>query len=239
MPEAYKLKLTHGDSLKIFNLIVDVDELKTKAKSYNATVTELLCSVFLIIMHKIRAEEGINDKPIVFQVPIDLRGMFNSCSVRNCAYVVAITSENATNSLEEMIEQVKTQFKLNSTKEKMQQAINTNVRDERNKLISLTPLFIKRIGFRLALKMYAHKGFSMSFSNLGYVKAPLELNNIIDRLNFIIKPSRPGNLFFSGIAYNKKCTLTFASTCGENDIIKDYVRYLTDLGLNIVVDTNY
>lgn len=235
--DAFLLKGTKISRPQIIHLIINSDMLRKKAKELNATVTEFLTTLLIQAIEK-RKIKAKSKKPIIIQIPINLRKIFPSDTLRNFSYFFPIEVTEQNLPFEKILEIVKSDIKKGTDKEILQQNINVNMRDERNIAIRVVPLAIKNIGLNFARMILGDKSFTIGFSNLGNVQAPKELEDIVDRMEFILKEPKNGGLAFSGISYNNKCVLTFARSIMQSDIEREFTRLLQSYGLKIFAETN-
>lgn len=234
--KAFHLEGEKIDSPIFTHLIMDSNKLNMIAKSYDATITEYLTTILLMALQKQRLQMG-NKKPIMVQVPVNLRKKFPSSTLRNFVYFVNIELEDDLLDFEIILNRVKAQLFNSIKKEEIQKPINANVRDERN-FLRIFPLFLKRIALSIVSKVLGGDSTTISFSNIGKVSAPKELEQFIDRYEFVLKePKDPGNCL-SAISFNNKCTITFTRSMSSSQLEKDFVDLISKEDINIIAETN-
>ena len=138
----------------------------------------------------------------------------------------------------EILSIVKQDFKDELTKERLTRRLVSQVRIEKNFFIRILPLFIKKIALKLSYKAYGSDLNTISFSNLGVINVPYEFYEYVDQMYFMIGTSTDGPINLSASSYNNMLTLTFVSRIMEKTVEKDFIRYLTNDGIKITVQTN-
>ena len=234
---AYHMKATKVNENIVTHIVMDGTELKNAAKANNCTITVLLTAILMRSMLKKRAYDK-SKKPVIIQVPINLRKRLPSKTLRNFAYFMGVETSAKDLSLQEAIEVVKGQIEKGTDKNWLQQVVNSNMRDETNPFIKVVPLFVKNLSLAIVSKILGDEAFSTTFSNVGVINAPDELKSIVDRFEFVLKDDRNGGILMSAITFNNRCTLSFIRSVLESSIEREFVKDLKELGLNIYVESN-
>ena len=81
------LKL-YGDN--VVHGILSLDNIKKESKKYNMTITSYILSVLAYSIYETRIKNRIDGKNIVICIPVNLRGMFPSISLKNFFGIVNI-----------------------------------------------------------------------------------------------------------------------------------------------------
>lgn len=133
---------------------------------------------------------------------------------------------------------VKECFKAQLNEKYLQENINANMREERNKFISFVPLALKDIGLKITKYLLDNKAVSMDFSNYGRLNPPQELFEIADRVEFCLKEPKGNGYKLAGVTFGDECVLTFSRTFKSAQLERDFVRALTNEGLDVYIETN-
>lgn len=235
--KAYKIKGTDEDNTVVntINIIMNVENVKNVAKSYNTGIYVFLCSVMtysLLNRHK-------NAKnPVKISVPIDLRSFFESETLRNFSSYINVPVESKVNlKLEDVINIYKHEFeKIN--KDYLLGNINANTALQKNVLIKSLPLFIKDFVMKICFKLLGEDYQTLAFSNIGVVKTPPEFLNLIDRYEVNLGKNKYNNKSAGAISFNGKMVVTISSKIRENIFERDFVRMLSKLGVETTVESN-
>ncbi len=221
----------------ITHLTMDASLLNQTAKKYGATITEYVTAKFVEVLFDMKKKDA-SKKHVIVQVPVNLRKFFPSETLRNFAYFLNIKFEEEPKTFEDIVAYVKKDFKDMLGGNYLQSNINANMREERNKLISIVPLFLKNVGLFFAKMLLGDKALSINFSNLGRLVAPKELSPYLSKFEFTIKEPKALGYNTSGITYNGKCVLTISRSIVASRLEKAFVNSLVSDGLKIYVESN-
>lgn len=239
--KAYKMKgtLYKDNWVGVLHMMMSVSEIKALAHRYQATITEYLGSILVYVMYQ--SYQDKKRRPIQLFVPVNARKLFASKSLRNFMLYIRTSlrmDQDKSYTFEEIIELVKQGFKEELSKEKLTSRLVSNVRIERNFLIRILPLFIKKIALNLSYKAYGSNLNSISFSNLGVIQVPSSFYPYVEQMYFMIGVSSDGPINVAASSYQDTLTLTFTSRIMERELQKEFVRFLSEKGVQIVVETN-
>lgn len=235
--KAYRIK---GDKFYILgNGVItgttDVAKLKAIAKSFNATITEFLTAV---LMKSIIQYAKTAKKPINIFVPVNLRRFFDSETLRNFSLFVYVSKNIKDYDLEDLIKDIKEDFKSQLTLTNMQTTLDANVKLEKDYALRFCPLFLKWIIFKLGYQAIAGGLETMSLSNLGEVKMPNSLKKYVESAEFIIGAGEDSTNNLGVVSLNNKICLSFSRTIMETEIEKNFFRSLHQFGLDFKIDSN-
>lgn len=179
-------------------------------------------------------------KPIKIFVPINLRPLFNSRTLRNfILYILPeIDPRMGDYTLEEIIKIVHHKIGMCYTSKYMSKMIQTNIETETNMLIRLIPLFLKNIVMNIVWRFVGKKILSLSFSNIGVIKLPKEMKQYIDRMDFILNPQATTPYNATAYTYNDILNVTFTRNIKEARIESYFFRELQKLNIEATVQSN-
>jgi hypothetical protein len=235
--KAYKIKSFRfsENRIKVIEGVFSTSDLLTLSHKYNTTLTVFLTSIFL---KSIDETMNIKDKrkPVSITIPINLRKYYKSSTVRNFFVTMnakyKFTEENT--SLETVIEDVDKQFKQNLKKEALFEKFNSYAMIEHNLFVRIIPFFIKNIIVKLYYKNEM-SGNTTSLSNIGIINMPDEVKKYIDMFTFF---SGTDEIQVCICSYDDRTTIGFTSRFINSEIEKNFFRHLSDMGINIVINTN-
>lgn len=221
---AYKIKMPKKDNIHhdVVEMQLNVTELKKIAKKYNVTITTYLTS---ILIKSIIGTAAVKDlkRPIGITLPVDLRNLFPSKTVRNFFYTVLISYKTKENdSLKDIINEVSFQLKEQTKKENLQEKIDAFMLTEKILFIRVIPNFIKDFVLKYIAKL-AKKSQTTVFSNLGIAKFPKEYEEYIDNLSVI---SSTDDMQLTAISFKDTITLSFSSHFINKEIERSFLKEL-------------
>ncbi len=229
--------------LNITNFQMSSDLIANMAKEKGVTVNTLLTAVMMKAILKLQLDSVRNPKkyrPVKVLIPINLRPIFNSKTLRNFALytIPEIDPRLGHYSLDQIINVVHHKVGAYATKKNMAKMIETNVADERNILLRIVPLFIKNIVMKMVFNSVGEKKSCLSFSNLGIIKVPENMQEHIERIDFILGPQAQAPYNCSAYTYRGILNVTFSRDIKEARIETYFFRELQNLGVEVTVQSN-
>ena len=222
---------------------VDTATVLEKAHVYNVTLTAFLTAAMMMAIQNLQLErvtEQKKRKPVRVLIPVDLRKLFGSKTLRNFAMYTTpeILPQLGYYSFEEICKCVRSRMELDITPKIMCMKIATNVSSERILAVRLMPLFIKNMVMKAVFNAVGECKSCLSLSNLGNIELPSNMAEHIERLDFILgvqaaAPHNCGVLSFGG-----KLNINFIRNIIEPDLEKHFFLVLRDMGIEAQVQTN-
>lgn len=214
-----------------------------KAHEYGVTVTAFLCAVLMQALQQLQKEQVPNirrRKAIKVQLPVNLRTMFPSQSLRNFALYTTPQIDPRLGEYEfsEICKIVHHWMGMEITPRKMAKMIAANVNSERLWIVKIMPLFIKNIVMKAIYMAVGERKSCLSLSNLGAVKFPAVMEEYVDKMDFIlgIQATAPYNC--GVISCKDKLYINFIRNTREPQLEAAFFKVLQDLGLSAEVSSN-
>ncbi len=242
---AYKITGTREVDSFLTNtaFIMSAAEVKARAKEIGVTANTFLASAVMLAIINIQKERGIRTsrmKPVKLLLPVNLRKMFNSESLRNFVLYAmpGVDPRLGEYSFEEICKIVHHQMGLMATPKQMQKMITTNVKSERVLAVKMLPLFIKNPIMKAVFNTVGEKTTCLSLSNLGLVKVPDQMAPFIERMDFIlgIQATRYHNCGI--ITYGDTLVFNSIRNIREPILERHFYAVLKDLGIHVKVESN-
>ena len=229
--------------LNITNFQMSSDYILRLAHEKNVTVNTYLAAVMMKAILSLQLDLIHNSKhykPVKLLIPINLRPIFNSKTLRNFAlYIIPeIDPRLGEYTLDEIIDIVNHKVAAYATRKNMSKMIQTNVADEQKIFLRIVPLFIKNIVMKMVFNMVGEKKSCLSFSNLGQIKLPDIMKPYINRIDFILGPQAQAPYNCSAYTYNDILNVTFSRDIKESRLETYFFRELQALGVEVTVQSN-
>lgn len=218
-----KLKFQKKDTIEhdIIEMHLPTDEIKSVSKKYNTSITIYLTAIYIkSIIENVKVKEL--KRPIGITIPVDLRAIFPSKTVRNFFYTFLTTykAKDKEVKLEDIICVIEKQFKEELTKDNLQKKLNSYMLLEKLLFIRIIPTFIKDF----ALKYFAlngQKGQTSALSNLGIITLPKKYESFVK--SFTVISSTP-ELQLTICSFKNELVLAFSSHFITKDIERSYLK---------------
>ena len=225
----YKLKGKHMKrcQIKQFVGIADIDSILNKAHEYDVTITVFLTAILMIAVQRMILDKS-NNKPIVVNIPVNLRKYFPSKSARNFFQAVNVGHyfSKDTEELSDVISDINTQLARELTPESLTTRMNMLCAFERSPFLRLIPRFGKDIALRIAGKFGAIH--TTSISNLGQIIMPQELRKYINLFDFTTSTQ---GMQLNVCSYETQFVMNISSQLESTIIQEEFFRILSELGI--------
>ena len=133
--------------------------------------------------------------------------------------------------LEELAAEFDAEFKSKLTEENVKKQMDNFETMEYVAPVRVVPLIIKQRVVRFFAKKAAKK-VSMTFSNMGVQRPPAEVGEMIDNYSGFCSTNTVFSTMFS---YGDKLTLGVSYAYINTGVVKNFVRYLSESGVDITV----
>jgi NRPS condensation-like uncharacterized protein len=235
--------LEEGHLVNLITGTVPIEELKNVSKKYNSTITEFLTSILIDSIQDIQKKDRAKrkrTKPIKISIPVNLRNIYHSKTLRNfSSYVnVGIDSEYGHYSLEEIITQVKNQMGMMITEKNLNAKLTGNVNAEKNKLVRCVPIFIKKYILTIGAKLLGDRYCSSTLSNIGNITLPKSMMEYVTKMGAMAGRSKGNPGAAVCIGYNSNLYITFSRKIRESEIERLFFSKLVDMGIPVEIESN-
>lgn len=223
---------------------LSVQAVLATARAKKTTLTEFVTAVYMLALQKVyRAERNGKGPrrgyPVTVQVPVNLRAMYPSKTMRNFFLFAAPSIDPRLGewTLEEILDRVHHQMKLGVTQKEFYRYLKRNVGGEFNPLGRGVPLPIKNLALRMFNRKLNIDLYTGSISNLGAVRMDDRAAPFIERFVFIPPSNLPTGVNVGIVSWDDRLFITVGSTVGSNTVEREFFSTLAGLGLEVAVET--
>jgi NRPS condensation-like uncharacterized protein len=239
-------RLDEKPRLKVIRSVISLDKLIEVARSYNVSVTEYMVSVYLFSLQKIYLEEKekvTKQKRGVLriEVPVNLRKKFPSKTMRNFSLFVLpeIDLRLGVYSFDEILKIVQYQLQTGADIKQITRFLSQNVGHEKSPFVRLLPLFIKSMAISAVYRRLGSNQCSGILTNLGMVKLPAEMEDLID--SFELVPTPPNThvkVNCAMVTFRNQLRLNFGNISRSTRFEMYFLKHLTESGIHVKVLNN-
>lgn len=239
-------RLNTKPRLKVIRSEIALDKLLEIARSYNVTVTEYFVSVYLYSLQKIYLEEKekvkkLNRGVLRVEVPVNLRKKFPSITMRNFSLFVLpeIDLRLGIYSFDEILKIVNYQLQMGADIKQITRFLSQNVGHEKSPFIRVLPLFIKSIAISAVYRRLGSNQCSGILTNLGVVKLPREMEDLID--SFEVVPTPPNTyvkISSAMVTFRNSVRLDFCNITRSTNFEMHFLKHLTESGIPVKILNN-
>ncbi|GAA0126023.1 hypothetical protein UT300019_19250 [Clostridium sp. CTA-19] len=236
------------DSKGIYYIVtgsLPLDKVLSICKSKNATVTEFFLAVYFdTILDYIKLLERFDlpfkKSPIILNVPVNLRKIYNSKTLRN--FFISITPmidpRLGEYTFDELLTYIKSYMYINTDKKQINQHISKNVKTELFFLNRAVPLIFKNLFLPIAYSTFAEGHYTSGLSNLGKITIPKELYPYIEKFEAYPPPSEGNKIKLVLLSFKKTLYITFGKVTTDSNIERIFFNKLRKMGIPIKIETN-
>ncbi len=224
------LKLSY-DQLQFFEIHMPVDQILSKAKAISVSLTSYLGAYWMLSIRD-QIPPRKRKLPITISLPVNLRNYYPSHTARNFFNNVNVSHLfDSEISHEDLAKEFDATFKSKLLPESIKDQMDSFETMEFFAPVRAVPLFIKQpVVWFFSRK--SDRRASMVFSNLGKMTPPEEMAEKIENFCGYCSANK---LFSTMFSYNGDLTLGVSSPYVNTGVIKNFVRSLSSLGIDIKV----
>lgn len=213
-----------------------------RAHAYGISVTEFLCAVMTQAIINLQAEKVPNRrrKPVKVLLPVNLRKLFPSQTLRNFALYVTpeVDTRLGDYTFEQLCAVIHHRMQLEADAHLMRAKIATNVNSEQTFLLQITPLFLKNLVMKAVFDTVGERKSCLSLSNLGVVTLPEAMEPYVQRMDFIIGPQARAPHNCGVLTYQGTVYVNFIRNIQESDLEMHFYRVLQQQKIPVKVASN-
>ena len=214
---------------KVFN----AETIRNTAHRYGVSVTTLLTAVMSasIIDIQKRHAESKHLKPIQIMVPVNLRRLFPSRTLRNFSLFAlpCVVPQTFDDSFESLLHSIKKQLSEQTTRAYMAGIMATHTNAERFLLYRGLPLLIKLLILRIGHQLFGEGNSCISLSNLGVISLPFEMRDYVEGIDFALTPRIKSPYNCGIVSYDGVMSINFSRHSAEPELEEVFFAKLRQL----------
>ena len=234
-------KLNEKPRLKVTSCEIALDKLLPIVKGHNVSVTEYIVSVYLYSLQKIYFEEKAKDIKqkrgvLRIEVPVNMRRRLPSRTMRNFSLFVLpeVDLRLGEYTFEEILKIVSYQLQTGADIKQIGRLLSQNVGHEKSPLIRVLPLFIKSMAISTVYRRLGSTQCSGILTNLGSVKLPDEMADLIDSFELIpTPPNTHVRICAAMVSFRNQLHLNFCNISVSTHFEMHFIKHLTELGIPV------
>ena len=232
-----------GGFLNLTCFRLPLEDVVAKSREYKVSVNTFLTALLmesLIDLQKQKVSNPRHHKPIKVLIPVNLRRLFDSQTMRNFAYYTTpeIDPRLGEYTFEEICSAITHRMGLDVNAKQMSSKIASNVSSERNLFVKIMPLFIKNAVMKAVFDTVGEKKSCITLSNLGKAEVPDEMAEYIERFDVIlgVQATAPHNC--GVVSFGDTLNVNFIRNIREPELEMCFHRALQRMGITAEVESN-
>lgn len=205
------------------------------ARARRATVTELLAAAMVAALQEVRRKDPIGRRTVLkVNVPVDLRRIFGSSTLRNfSSYVMlGVDVRNGAYDFDHILEVVSAQKRLYSMPSQLEPKVAKNVELENNFAINCIPRFLKKPIIDVINKLKGDRYCTHTLSNLGRIDLPASLRPYVLDIDFVLGRQRGNSGASACVGYGDELVLNMSRRIAERNFEDAFLEQLGLLGIS-------
>lgn len=218
-----------------------LDRLKEQARANGVSITEYLSAVLLfVILERQRREAPYRPRPAALAIPVNLRSLFPSETLRNFITTVRVDVDPALGdySFSEILARVHASMRLLVNRQELRSAFTRNVRFTRNPLLRAIPVFVKGPVMAANYRVHGVRPYSCTYTNPGAFSVPEAMRPYVVGAEVILGQATVPRCHCASISYGNTMEVTFAGTQAETETERDFFRFLVRDGIPVRIESN-
>lgn len=235
MPSRYSYQLpgkeASHDVIHEAPMYFPVADVLTAARRHGVSMTALLSAVMAASVMEVQKQcSNQKIRPVRIMVPIDLRRIFPSKTLRNFILYALPTMEPGEEklSLRELAEKFSGQIKAHLQKENLGGIIAYNVKTQASPLYKLLPSSLKCWLMRVAYRFFGESNSSITFTNLGNMALPEVMIPYVQDIRITMTPRARSPYNCGMFSYNGRFFLNLCRFPQESPLEEIFARNLQE-----------
>ena len=201
------------------------------AHRYGVSATTLLTTVMASSIMEIQQSHKKRLLPVRIMVPVDLRRIFSSKTLRNFSLYAlpAMEPEEIRLPMEDLMQKFHNDIRSQIDKDRLASMMAYYVRTQSNPLFRYIPRGLKFACLRLGYRFFGESNSSVTVTNLGNFKLPEEMASYIQSVEVIMTPRVQSPYGCSIISYGDTLTVNISTFRRKSELDEVFDRNLTRL----------
>ncbi|MBY8999843.1 MAG: hypothetical protein KGD64_02920 [Candidatus Heimdallarchaeota archaeon] len=215
------------------------------AKNYGISITEYIVSNYLESLQELLYSFPANLlkknlKPIRIMVPVNLRNVFPSKTMRNFSLYIlpGIDPRLGRYNFDEIVRQVHHFMKKEVHPKAFISTMYKNTTIERNIVLRLTPLAVKKFFGQRGYYYVGTPAYTGILTNLGRVKFPEEVEEHVEDIEFVPAQVPVNKVGTAMVSYKDKLNINFGRIIKEPIVERFFFRNIARKGIPVKIETN-
>lgn len=226
-------------ALSVMHGYMTVDEVKRKAREKGVSMNTYLTGIFTYAIYREYLHGMPCKKPVSVCVPVNLRPYYDSNTTKNFFAMTAAVfrAEREDYTVDDVIRIVDESLKEQITKENMDRLISYNVSNQKNLMLRMVPLFVKKLAMKWVYRASALAN-TTTVTNIGSLKIQKPYEPYIAGYLAVLCMTKGQNMKCSISSYQNQLVFTISSKLTDRSIQKCFFRTLVKEGISVTVETN-
>lgn len=227
---AYQLPSDGGSTTEVSTTahIFPTQDILDAAHQYGVSATTLISTVMASSIMEIQQTHLPLEKakPVRIMVPVDLRRIFSSHTLRNFVLYALPTMEPKDRDMpvESLMQKFHHQIRSQMDKKRLASIMAYNVRSQVNLFFRFIPRVLKFAVLRIGYRFFGESNSSVTVTNLGQLKLPKEMEKLVENVEVVMTPRVSSPYGCSVISYKNLMSINISTFCRESELDAVFAR---------------
>ena len=174
-------------------------------------------------------------------MPVNMRKLLPSRTMRNFSLFVLpeVDLRLGTYTFDEILKSVHHQLQISTDIKQISRFLSSNVSYEKLFIIRILQLFIKKMAIAATYRNLASKRWTGMVTNLGVVRLPEDMENLVDSFELIpTPPNKKVKVCSALMSYKDKMRICFCNITQSRDIERLILKHLSNAGMHVKIINN-
>lgn len=216
--------------------MVNVQNFLHHTRKKGVTITTYLIGLYIMAIHLSTEQAPKRRRPISIFVPVNLRKIFPSDSMRNFTYFIPVRVKvTDITSIDDILKSVKSQMDRGLKKNNLYAPIHYNVKVCNSFLFRILPYSLKSPIFKIARGIFSDWSMTSMLSNLGKIQLPVELEEHVGWFEFILGSANEQYLNMAVCSFKDRMIISLSRNMIEKEVVENFFMLIEE-ELNIKVE---
>jgi hypothetical protein len=229
----------HNGELGVIHGYMKSAELKQVSRSYGASINEYLVSAYIWSIYTEYLNRQPVSTPIRVAVPVNLRPYFDSITTKNFFVMVSaeFLPDREDYTFQELLDSVKEHLRSQMNREHLERVFSYSVSYQRNPLMRLMPLPVKKLAMRTVYARSARAN-TATISNMGIMEVSDTYRPYIEQFHVLIALSKGQHVRGTVCSYDDTLVFSFSHDLVDVSVQRGFFRRLTADGIQVEIESN-
>ncbi|MFI3324963.1 MAG: alcohol acetyltransferase [Clostridia bacterium] len=220
--------------------IVSVNDIKSYCKNQNCTITAFLIATLINAIYEEKVKKLKKPKYINIAVPVNLRKIFISKTLKNFFSVVKIGYEMCEDTkFDDLIKSVSLQLSQKIVESNLKSISSQNIKFSNNIFSKHTPLMLKNLIIPIGFNYLGELKKTMTLSNVGKVDFPDGIKPYVEHAEVLAYPTKKSPISCSVCSCEDKLSINFIRSIKDVSIIRNFFKTLANkLDTDVTIYSN-
>ncbi len=225
---------------RVISGIISIEQLKKCCKDNNCTITALLIANMIYCIYTVKQQFSKDDSPVVIAVPVNLRKVFGSDTMKNFFGVVNIGyTVKGEASFDDILMSVTKQLSMALDAEQLEEKSKKTLSMSDNVFSKHLPLVLKNVVIPVGFNIIGERKKTITISNIGKIDFPTGATHYIKHAELLLYPTQRSIVNCGVCSFEDKLVISFTSAVTDTLIIREFFTSIVKYaGIDVTVYSN-